>query len=177
MYVQKNPERIVMERLRNMQMKGARSMAKNLAAIVACVVLIGGLAAVPFASAQSRVNDHDMEVMIRNLSADARSFQSAFKDSIHKSTVRGTSQEKQDRKTVELFTKQTDAMLNHFKKNKQISSTLPGVLATGAEIDSVVQQVHLDARTTSRWSKVRTELNQLASAAGIQSPLNQDPAQ
>lgn len=144
---------------------------KNLVAGLACAFLISASPAVPFASAQTRVNDHDMEAMMRNLHADSQSFQSAFKDSIRKSTVRGTSEEKQDREMVGQFVKQTEQMLNQFKKTKQTGSALPATLDTAARIDKVVSSVQLDAKTTARWQKVRTELDQLAKAAGVENPL------
>lgn len=148
-------------------------IARSLVAMMAFMILMVTPAAVPFAAAQTRVNDHDMEAMIRNLRTDSKSFQSAFNDSIRKSTIRGTSQEKEGRNLVETFVKQVDNLQNHFKKTKNVGPAMPAVLDTAERIDKVVSNLQLDQKTTARWRKVRTELDQLAKASGVENPLDQ----
>jgi hypothetical protein len=123
---------------------------------------------VPGARAQSRINDKDLENLMRNLKDDAKSFRPAFESDLKKSTIRKTSREKDARELAARLEKQSDSMLNHFKSTKKADADLPAVRSTAQQIDAVVRQLNLGPQTTSRWNKIQTELQQVSSAFGIQ---------
>ena len=148
-------------------------LRKKFAVLVACAGVLLGFVLIPsLATAQSRVNDKDMESLMRNLRDDAKSFQPSFNDAVKRSVIRKTSQEKDAKNLVGHFVKQTDAMLNNFKGSKKADRDLPNVLGTAEQIDKIVSDLALNPQTTARWQKVRAELHQVASAYGMADPLD-----
>src|SRR6266568_6044452 len=81
-------------------------------------LLLSGFSA-PSAMAQSRMNDHDVAATMKNLKEDAKSFRSAFDHSVHKTSIRRTSQEKSAKSQVKTFEHQTHYLLENFKDKKQ----------------------------------------------------------
>ena len=113
---------------------------------------------------QSRMTDKDVEETMQNLKNDAKHFQSSFNSAIDKSTVRKTSREKDAKALVKTFAQQTDSMHTVFKGSKKADTSLPGVLDNAQKIDKLLADVPLGENVTSRWSRVKSELNTLASA-------------
>ena len=140
-------------------------------------MLLGFVLSPFFSPAQSRVNDRDMESMMRNLKDDAKSFQPGFNDAVKRSVIRKTSQEKDAKDLVGRFVKQTDAMLNNFKRSRKADRDLPLVLGTAAQIDRIISTISLNPQTNSRWEKIRVELRQVANANGMADPLTASASQ
>jgi hypothetical protein len=140
------------------------------------VILLSSFALSPLARAQGRTNDRDMANLMQNLRDDAKSFRPTFNNSIKRSAIRKTSREKDAKDLVARFVKQTDGMLNNFKRTKKADTELPLVQQSGAQINQLVVQLKLDPQTTARWEKVRDELRQLASAYGVPDQINQGAA-
>lgn len=118
--------------------------------------------------AQSRLNDKDIEALMKNLRDDAKSFRSDFDDAVKKSAIRKTSQEKDARSVVEGFEKQADAMLNEFKKSKKGDVAVESTLSTAQEVDRMLQSMPLNnTRISNQWEKIQLELEQVSSGFGI----------
>lgn len=132
--------------------------------------------AAPAARAQTRVSDRDMIAMMRNLRDDAKSFQPRFDSAIQKSTIRKTSQEKDAKKLVATFVRQTDGLVKRFKKDRNGADAFTAVMNTAQQIDATVTSVALGSRATDQWQKVRTEVQQLAAAYNIPSSLGNNGA-
>lgn len=124
------------------------------------------------ASSQTRINDKDLENLMRNLKDDAKSFRSPFSSALKKSTIRKTSQAKNAENLAALFAKQTETLLNNFKNTKQGDENLTSVQNTGQQLGSFVRTYLPDAQVIERWSRIQTELQQVLSAYGIQMPPN-----
>ncbi len=133
----------------------------------ALVITVLSFAQVPFAAAQNRINDKDLEGLMRNLRDDAKSFQPTFNSAISKSTIRKTSREKDAKNLVASFIKQTDAALNNFKKTRKADANAQNVMSTGQQIDRLVYSLNLGGQTASKWDKIRTELQHVAGAFGL----------
>lgn len=118
-------------------------------------------------AAQGRINDKDLQNLMSNLKDDAKSFRPVFTNALKKSTIRKTSQEKEDASLAETFQKQTDAMHEHFKGSKKGSGELELVRRTAGQIDQVVASLNLGPQVISRWQKIQTELQQISSAFGL----------
>lgn len=148
-------------------------LGKKLAVLLACASVLLGFALAPSLSkAQNRVNDKDMESLMRNLRDDAKSFQPSFNDAVKRSVIRKTSQEKDAKDLVARFVKQTDTMLNNFKHSRKADRNLPNVLGTASQIDKIISSLELTPQASSRWQKVRAELQQVLSAYGMADPLD-----
>jgi hypothetical protein len=140
------------------------------------VVLLGLLVVAPPARAQGRTNDQDMANLMRNLRDDAKSFQPTFNNSIKRSVIRKTSREKDAKDLVARFVRQTDGMLNNFRRTKKADTQLSLVQSSAAQINQLVYDLKLDPQTTARWEKVRDELRQVASAYGVPDQINRGAA-
>ncbi|MBA2677635.1 MAG: hypothetical protein H0U76_04460 [Ktedonobacteraceae bacterium] len=119
------------------------------------------------AQAQTRVNDRDMEALMRNLHDDAKSFRPRFNDAIHKSTIRKTSQERDAKAMSATFDRQTVEFLDRFKRHRSGEAEFQTVMNTAEQLDGVVTSVDLGPSITAQWQKIRTELHQIASAYGV----------
>src|SRR5579883_2233449 len=105
------------------------------------------------ASGQSRLNDKDLEAVMKSLRDDAKNFRDPFKNAIHKTAIRNTSQEKDAKNLTSAFATQTDQMWKHFKSTKKADSDLPAVLDSAGRIDRLVYSFNLDQKTTAKWEQ------------------------
>jgi hypothetical protein len=135
------------------------------------IYLAGMLAAVtlvtPVAYSQNRLNDKDLQALMQNLRDDAKSFKPQFSSAISKSTIRKTSREKSAKNLVDQFQKQTEAMLNNFKRTKQSDSDVQTVTGTAQQIEGMVSSLNLGPQVNSSWQKIQTELGQITNAFGL----------
>jgi glycyl-tRNA synthetase (class II) len=135
-------------------------------AVLALVVLLP----LRTAQAQMRLNDKDMEHIMKNLRDDAKDFRAAFDASIRKSAIRNTSREKDAKSQAEQFEKQTDEMYKHFKDSKKADRYVPPVIDSAGQLDRLVYSLNLDSKTTLSWEKARSDLHQIANSYGIGEP-------
>jgi hypothetical protein len=124
---------------------------------------------VPRTNGQTRINDRDLENLMRNLRDDAKSFQSTFNSAVGKTTIRKTSREKDAKNLVASFHKQTEAMLKNFKQHRKGDADVQNVRSSAQQIDQLVNGLKLGPQTTSKWDRIQTELQQISSAFGIAS--------
>ena len=152
------------------------SRAFTLAMIFSFILGCSALLQPPSAQAQAqvRVNDHDMEALMRNLRDDAKAFRPEFDSAVHKSTIRKTSQERDARDQAKAFERQTDMQLDHFKKTRHGQREFSGVMATAEQLDTIVNSLTLGPRVTERWEKIRTEVRQIADAYGMPEGFRRD---
>jgi len=119
------------------------------------------------ASGQTRINDKDLENLMRNLKEDAKSFRSPFSSALKKSSIRKTSQAKNAENLAASFEKQTEALLNNFKETKQGDANLSAVQSTAQQLGTAVSSYQLSPQVETRWDKIQTELQQVLSAYGM----------
>lgn len=115
------------------------------------------------ASAQTRLSDKDLEQRIKNLNSDSKKFQSSFDSAISKSSVRKTSQEKDAKKLADNFTKSTKSPYDFFEKTRKADPYIPNTLGYAKQLEKL-QSVQPDSTTNEAWTKVRTQLNDIAHA-------------
>ncbi len=116
------------------------------------------------AVAQTRLSDKDLEQRIKNLNSDSKKFQSAFNNSISKSSIRKTSQEMDAKKLADNFTKSTKSLFDYFKKTRKSDPYLQNTLGYADQLEKLQSSVQLDSTASSQWTKVRTQLNDIANA-------------
>ena len=141
----------------------------------ALAALLPAAIAAPSALAQGRINDKDLQALMKNLRDDAKSFRPGFDSALKKSSIRKTSQEKDARNLAARFEKQTDTMLKQFKRTRKADTELSGVRASAAQLDSLVRTLNLGAQISSRWDKIQTELQRVSSAFSGQTSLLDGP--
>jgi uncharacterized membrane protein len=146
-------------------------MKKNRSALLyCCLALLFSLVSVfqtPALHAQKRVSDKDVEALMKNLKEDSKSFRSNFESALKKSAIRHTSQQKEAKGLIDSFEKQTDSMLSDFKKTKKGDVAVENTISSAQQIEKLIYNLQLDRKTTSEWEKIRSELDQVSSAFGI----------
>ena len=115
-------------------------------------------------AAQDRLSDKDVANMMNNLKNDAKNFRPVWNKALSKSTIRKTSREKDARNLATQFQNQTEGMLRQFQSNKTADQSLPLVQQTARNIEQVKTDVSLGPVVDQQWSKIRTELDQIAQA-------------
>lgn len=154
-----------------------RMLRRNFAFVLAALgILLNIVLIAAPATAQTRVSDKDLEALIHNLRDDSKSFEPVFNKAIDRSIIRKTSRDKDSKELAARFTKETDWLLNSFKKTKKGDQELDDLFATGEQIDKEVQELNLGPETTTRWQKISAELDQLAAAFEISIPTHRYPA-
>lgn len=129
-------------------------------ATIALILSVGGFSA----SAQDRLSDKDVANMMNNLKNDAKNFRPVWNKALSKSTIRKTSREKDARNLAAQFQNQTEGMLRQFQSNKTADQSLPLVQQTARSIEQVKADVSLGMVVDQQWTKIRTELDQIAQA-------------
>ena len=150
-----------------MQKRGRVSRIVHMALIFSFIFGFFAVLKAPSAQAQNRVNDRDMKALMRNLRDDAKDFRPEFNRAVHKSTIRKTSEEKDARNQVAAFERQTDSMLDRFKKTRNGQPEFENVMNSAEQIDSIVDSLSLGPTVTERWEKIRAELHRIADAYGV----------
>ena len=120
--------------------------------------------------AQRRLNDKDLARLMQNVRDDAEPFRHSFANALKKSTIRGTSHERDARELGDTFAKQAQRALETFKHKRKAESEVSVMVATAGQIDPLVYSLKLNATVTSQWEKLRTELHQVARAFGVAEP-------
>jgi hypothetical protein len=120
------------------------------------------------AQAPNRLNDKDLEAVMNNLKGDAKAFRGRFDSAIKKSTIRKTSQAKDAQNLASSLQKQTETLLNEFKKSKK-GDSVPAVLATASQIDKFMTDLKIDPQATG-WDKIQADLKQVSGAFGVAMP-------
>ncbi len=149
-------------------------MKQNRSALFYCcaVLLAGFMSISPFSvlHAQKRVSDKDVEALMKNLKEDSKSFRENFDAALKKSAIRRTSQEKDIKGLVASFEKQTDSMFSDFKKTRRGDVAVESTISNAQEIERLIYNLQLDAKTLSEWQKIRAELDRVSGAFGIHVP-------
>jgi hypothetical protein len=116
---------------------------------------------------QSRVNDKDLARLMENVKSDAQPFRKSFASALKKSTIRGTSQEKDAQRLGDTFAKQSDRALTTFRHRGTAEDQVAAMVDTAGQIDHLVYSLHLNPSVTTQWEKLRTELHQVAQAFNV----------
>lgn len=144
------------------------TMQKSLCCFAAILVL--ALCTSATVRAQSRVNDKDLARMMQNVRDDAQPFSKNLANALKKSTIRGTSQEKDARRLADTFAEQAKRAADTFKSKRKAEDQVAAMVDTAGKIDTLVYSLNLSRATTTAWEKLRTELHQVAQAFHVPEP-------
>lgn len=116
--------------------------------------------------AQAGVNYQGMTTLMKNLREDAHTFRPLFDKAVHKSTIRHTSQERDARDMSLSLDRETDALVQKFKKNHNGDEQFRRVMEAAEPIDTLVHTLQLGPEVDQKWQIIRAELHQLGLAYG-----------
>ena len=142
-------------------------MVRRYLGYAAMVALLLSVFAGATARAQSRVNDKDLARLMQNVKDDAQPFRKSFASALKKSTIRGTSREKDARGLADTFAKQSKQALESFQHKRKAEDQVAAMVDTAGQIDRLVNQLNLTPTVGTQWEKLRTELHQVAEAVNV----------
>ncbi len=128
----------------------------------------------PVLNAQMRLNDRDVEALLKNLRNDSNAFRAPFSAALHKSAIRGTGQEKDAKHMADDYARLTDDLYKHFKNKKRAGDQVQAVVDATGRLDRIVYSYNLSTTATVAWEKVRADVHLVAQAWDISEPYYQD---
>lgn len=109
-----------------------------------------------------RVNDREVERLLRRSEKAAQAFRRSLDRSLDRSRLDGTSREDDINQFVKEFEDSTKQLRDRFDGRTSVAADVESVLTRAARIDDFMRRHPLDQRTQRDWTKLRNELDQLA---------------
>jgi len=109
-----------------------------------------------------RVTDRQVSTLLINLERDADIWNRELNAAMDRSTYNGTRTEDEITNYVRDFENATDRLRQRFEANNSVSADVEEVLTRAAYIDRFLTQYRFNARVASGWTRVRSNLDQLA---------------
>lgn len=109
-----------------------------------------------------RVNDREVERLLRRSEKAAQAFRRSLDRSLDRSRLDGTSREDDINQFVKEFEDSTKQLRDRFDGRTSVAADVESVLTRAARIDGFMRRHPLDRRTQRDWTKLRNELEQLS---------------
>ena len=138
----------------------------RIAAILA-LMLLAGYANLALAQRPYRLSEGDVRGLIDRLERDSDQFRQSLDSSLDRSRLDGSRAEDRINDFVKDFEASTDRLKDRFDDDRSASATVQEVLERGARIDRFVTDHRLTGRAYDDWRRVRTDLDELASAYSV----------
>jgi hypothetical protein len=134
-------------------------------ALVLALTSVGLFAQTPRRTTRAR--DNQLRQLIHNLEDHTDQFRSTVDSTLDQSRIDGTRAEDNINTFVRDFQDSVHRLHERFDNRQDTTADVQDVLNRSTRINNFFQRRQMDARVTSDWSNVRTDLSELASAYGI----------
>lgn len=114
-----------------------------------------------------RLNDKDVEKIIRRIEQQSDRFRSSLDTALDKSRFNGSNREDDINAFVKDFYKQTKNLRDRFNHHKSTAPDVQSVLDKAARIDSFMRRFPLSSSAQNDWSTLRTNIDELATAYDV----------
>lgn len=114
-----------------------------------------------------RLNDKQVEKIIRQIEKQADTFRKSLHDGLKKSRFDKTRREDDINDYVKEFSKQTSRLHDNFNHHKSTAPDVEAVLDRAARIDAFMSRYPVTARAQNDWAALRTNLDELAQAYNV----------
>jgi hypothetical protein len=114
-----------------------------------------------------RINDKDVEKIIRRIEQQSDHFRSSLDSALDKSRFNGTRREDDINSFIKDFYEQTKHLRHQFDSHKSAAPDVQAVLERAAHIDEFMSRNRLSGRAQEDWSTLKTYLDELASAYNV----------
>jgi hypothetical protein len=114
-----------------------------------------------------RLSDKDVEKIIKRIEQQSDRFRSSLDDALDKSRFNGTNREDDINSSIKEFYAQTKQLRDRFDKHHSASGDVEAVLDRAARIDNFMSRNRLSSKAQDEWSKLRSNLDELASAYSV----------
>ena len=136
-------------------------------AAILALMLLAGLTNLALAQRPYRLSESDVRGLIDRLERDSDQFRQSLDSSLDRSRLDGSRAEDRINDFVKDFEASTDRLKDRFDDDRSASATVQEVLERGAHIDRFVTNHRLTGRAYDDWRRVRTDLDELASAYSV----------
>lgn len=126
----------------------------------------------PITQAQRRVNDRQVETIIRNVETRSDTFRRSFDAALDRSRLDGTYTEDSVNEYVKSFEEATNTLRSRFNGRTAVASDVDNVLNRAAMIDRFLRTNLKQGRVQSDWIQLRNGLQRLANAYNVALNLN-----
>lgn len=120
-----------------------------------------------------RVSDRQVSDLLLTLERDSDVFRRTMTDALDRSSWNATRTEDEIQSYVNDFENATDNLKRNFEDRRSVGADVTEVLNRAANIDRFLQQYRFNATVTNNWTRVRNNLNTLASYYNVSWNWNQ----
>lgn len=114
-----------------------------------------------------RINDKEVEKILKRIEQQSDRFKSSLDSALDKSRLNGTNREDDINSFVKDYYEQTKRLRDRFDHKHSASTDVSAVLEKAARIDDFMQRNRLSSRAQDDWSKLKTNLDELGSAYNV----------
>ena len=114
-----------------------------------------------------RINDKEVEKIIRRIEQQSDRFRSSLDSALDKSRFNGTRREDDINSFIKDFYEQTKRLRHQFDSHKSAAPDVQAVLERAARIDEFMSRNRLSGKAQEDWSTLKTYLDELASAYNV----------
>ncbi|MFL6216052.1 MAG: hypothetical protein ACJ74J_19370 [Blastocatellia bacterium] len=136
-------------------------------AAILALMLLAGFANQALAQRPYRLSEGDLRGLMSRLERDSDQFRKSLDSSLDRSRLDGSRAEDRINDFVKDFEQATDRLKDRFDDDRSASATVQEVLDRGAAIDRFIVSHRVSGRAYDDWMRVRTDLDELASAYSV----------
>ena len=114
-----------------------------------------------------RLNDKQVEQIIRRIEKGSDTFRKSLDDSLDKSRIDGTRREDGINAFVKEFDTATARLRERFDDHKSVAADVESVLNRAVRIDEFMHRHPLTERARNNWSTLKSNLDELAQAYNV----------
>lgn len=114
-----------------------------------------------------RLNDKEVERIIKRIEQQSDRFRSSVDSALDKSRINGTNREDDINSFIKDYYKQTKQLRDHFDKHHSATGDVEAVLDRAARIDEFMRRNRLSSKSQDEWSTLKSNLDELASAYNV----------
>jgi len=114
-----------------------------------------------------RLDDKDVEKIIRRIEQQSDHFRSSVDSALDKSRFNGSNREDDINSFIKEFYEQTKHLRDRFDKHHSASPDVEAVLDRAARIDNFMSRNRLSSKAQDDWSTLKSNLDELAAAYSV----------
>jgi len=114
-----------------------------------------------------RVNDKEVERIIRRIEQQSDRFRSSLDSALDKSRFNGSRREDDINSFIKSYYEQTKRLRDHFNHHNSATADVQAVLDSAARIDDFMQRNRLAAKAEDDWATLKHNLEELASVYNV----------
>ena len=136
-------------------------------ALCVCSALLVSTAKAQVVGQPYRLNDKDIEKIIKRIEQQSDHFRSSLDEALDKSRFNGTNREDNLNALIKDYYEQTKRLRDHFDKHHSATADVEAVLDRAARIDNFMSRNRLSSKAQDNWSTLKGNLDELASAYNV----------